>query len=316
MVPRAHANDLGGSIRYPASCCGLFGLKPTRARNPLGPEYGEVVNGGAVEHAVTRTVRDSAALLDATSGPDPGAPYQAPLPARPFLDEVGADPGRLRIAFSAATGDGEPAHPDCLAALDDAVALCTELGHELIETPFPPITPVVGNAIGTYFGAAVAWIGGYWVRKLGREPEPGEIEPLTLAYWEGGKRVSAGDYLLAMDDLNAYSRAVARFFADVDVFLCPTLAEPPLPLGVMTSTPDDPLRAQRASSHFVSYSGVVANITGNPAMSVPLFWGDAGLPIGVHFLGRYLDEATLFRLAGQLEAARPWAGRRPPVWAG
>jgi amidase len=316
MVPMAHANDLGGSIRYPASCCGLFGLKPTRARNPLGPEYGDVVSGGAVEHAVTRSVRDSAALLDATSGWDPGGPYQAPAPARPFLQEVGADPGRLRIAFSGETADGEPAHPDCLAALEDAVALCTELGHEVVETPFPEITPAVGAAIGNFFGAAVAWIGAYWVRKVGRQPEAGEIEPLTMAYWEGGKQISAADYLLAIDDINAYSRDVARFFSGFDTFLCPTLAEPPLPLGAMVSTADDPLRGARASSHFMSYRGVVANLTGVPAMSVPLYWNDAGLPIGVQFIGRYGDEATLFRLAGQLEAARPWADRRPPVWAG
>ena len=145
LVPAAHANDLGGSIRYPASACGLFGLKPTRARNPFGPEYGDVVSGWAVEHAVTRSVRDSAAILDATAGPDVGDPYRAPAPERPFLSEVGADPGRLRIGFTPRTPDGSLGHPDCVAALDDAVRLCTELGHEMIELDLPGLDGATGR---------------------------------------------------------------------------------------------------------------------------------------------------------------------------
>jgi amidase len=316
LVPMAHANDLGGSIRFPASCCGLFGLKPTRARNPLGPEYGEVLAGMAVEHALTRSVRDSAALLDATAGPDLGDPYPAPAPARPFLREVGADPGRLRIAWSARTANGVPAHPDCLAALDDAVRLCAELGHELVERDLPGLTPEFGEATGTTFRAAVAWIVGYWVRRRGREPRDGELEPLTRLWWEEGRRLPAADYLLALDDLRAFARVVARFFASerVDAFLTPTLSEPPVPLGEMVSTADDPLRATERSHSFLGFPAVVANITGAPAMSVPLYRNPAGLPVGVHFLGRFGDEATLLRLASQLEQARPWATR--PVAVG
>jgi amidase len=315
MVAMAHGNDLGGSLRYPASACGLFALKPTRARNPLGPEYGDALGGNAAEHALTRSVRDSAALLDATAGPALGDPYWAPPPAGRFGDEVGADPGRLRIAFTSRTADGSPGHPDCVAALDDAVALCESLGHHVVGLQLPEITPEVGAAIGTGFSAATAWIIAYWTRRLGREPGPGEIEPLTRAFWEAGRQVSAADYLLAVEDTQAYTRRVAEFFTSVDVWLTPTLSEPPAPLGEIVSTEAEPLRALERGGRTVAYSGVIANITGQPAMSVPLWWNDSGVPIGVHFLGRFGDEATLFRLAAQLEQARPWMGRTPPVFA-
>lgn len=319
MVPMAHGNDLGGSIRYPASACGLFGLKPTRARVPLAPEYGDAVSGAAVEHAVTRSVRDCAALLDASAGPAPGDPYPAPPPARPFLEEVGRDPGRLRIAWSARTASGDLGHPDCVAALTDAVILCETLGHDLVEADLPGLTPPVGDAIGTMFNAATAWIIGYWVRRLGKEPGPDDLEPLTRALWDAGRGVPAADYLLAIEDLQAFSRVVARFLAGAphgfDAFLTPTMSEPPSLIGEITSTPDEPLRALERGGRTVAYSGVVANITGNPAMSVPLFWNDAGLPIGIHLLGRHGDEATLFRLASQLETARPWRTRWPPLRA-
>lgn len=295
MVPMAYGNDAGGSIRFPASCCGLFGLKPTRARLPFGPEYGDVFSGLAVEHALTRSVRDSAILLDATAGPDLGDPYWAPPPARPFADEVGAAPGRLRIAFTARPPDGQPVHPDCVAAVQDAASLCAELGHEVFERELPGINERVGTAINVMFGAAVAWIVAYWVRKLGREPEPGEIEPTTRAWAVDGTRISAADYLLAVQDLQAFSRTVARFFTEVDLWLTPTLGEPPLPLATAAN-----------SASFVAFPAWVANATGNPAMSVPLYWNAEGLPIGTHFLGRFGDEATLLRLASQLEQARPW----------
>jgi amidase len=309
----AHANDLGGSIRYPASACGLFGLKPTRARNPIGPEYGDIVSGWACEHALTRSVRDSARLLDATAGHAPGDPYWAPSPARPFEEEVGADPGRLRIAWSARVADGSLGHPDCVAALDHAVALCASLGHELVDVDLPALDETAGTAIGTVFNAATAWIVRYWTRRLGRAPGDDDLEPLTRAYWEAGERVGAGEYLLAIEDLQAYSRRVAEFLTGFDLFLTPTLSEPPAPIGEIVSTPDDPMRALERGGRTVAYSGVVANITGNPAMSVPLWWSSDGLPIGVHFLARFGDEATMFRLAAQLEAASPWAGRRPPI---
>jgi amidase len=313
LVPMAHANDLGGSIRYPASACGVFGFKPTRGRVSLAPEYGEVVGGWAVEHAVTRSVRDSAALLDATAGTEPGDPYQAPAPAGRFVREVGRDPGRLRVGYSGRTADGTPGHPHCLAALDDAVRLCADLGHEVVAASLPEITPDVGAAIGTVYEATTAWIVAYWTRRLGRAPEPGELEPLTEAFWAAGRGHTAADYLLATQDLQGYARRVARFLSTVDVWLTPTLSTPPAPLGEIVSTPEEPWRALERGGATVAYAGVVANITGNPAMSVPLWWSPDGLPIGVHFLGRYGDEATLFRLAGQLESARPWTSRRPPV---
>jgi amidase len=315
MVPFAHANDAGGSIRYPASCCGLFGFKPTRGRNPLGPAYGDAFGGMAVEHALTRSVRDSAALLDATAGPDLGDPYQAPAPAGPFAREVGRDPGPLRIGYSLRAAEGHPVHPDCVAALRETVDLCTELGHSVAERDLPGLTPEVGQAIGTVYNAATAWILRYWIRRLGREPGPDEIEPLTRAFWKQGEQISGGQYLLAIADLQAFARTVAAFLSDLDVWLTPTLALPPLPLGHLVSTPDEPLRAGHRAGPFVAFAGVVANITGGPAMSVPLYWSAAGLPIGVHVLGRYGDDATLFRLAGQLEQARPWADRWPTVSA-
>ena len=170
IVPIAHANDLGGSIRYPASNCGLFGLKPTRARNPLGPEYGDAVSGWAVEHVVTRSVRDSAAVLDATHGPMAGDPLVAPPPDRPFRQEVGADPGILRIGFTARPGGDGTGHADCVIGLDKTVALLAELGHRLVETTLPAFTDAEGEAIGVVFSGATAWIVEYWVRRLGRRP--------------------------------------------------------------------------------------------------------------------------------------------------
>jgi amidase len=315
MVPMAHGNDLGGSLRYPASACGLFGLKPTRGRVSLAPIYGDVLAGWAVEHALTVSVRDSAAVLDAVAGPEPGDPYWPAPPMRRFAEEVGTDPGRLRIAFSPRTAGGGLGHPDCLAALDDAVRLCTALGHELVEADLPAIGSEEAEAIGTAYNAASAWIVDYWARRLGRDPGPDELDPLTRAFREAGQGVSAAGYLRAVEVLQRYARRVAHFLAGYDGWLAPTLSAPPLRLGEITSTADEPMRALERGGTTVEYPHVVANITGNPAMSLPLWENADGLPIGVHVLGRYGDEATLFRLAGQLEAARPWAGRLPPVVA-
>ncbi|MBA2443624.1 MAG: amidase [Rubrobacter sp.] len=315
LVPMAHATDGGGSIRIPASCCGLFGLKPTRARNPLGPAVGDLMSGLVSEHAVTRSVRDSAALLDATSGPAPGDPYAAPPPERPFLREIGADPGRLRIAFSAASATGTPVHEDCSAAARDAAALCAELGHEVEEA-----APALDGELLTH-SFTVLWSSGVAAgiegaaRFLGREPSPEEFEPLTWALYEMGHRRSAPEYLTALGALQRISRQVAGFLSGFDLFLTPTLAEPPLPLGTLDETPEDPLRGFRRSTEYVPFTPL-SNVTGQPAMSVPLFWNGDGLPVGTHFAGRFGDEATLFRLAAQLEEARPWAGYRPPVSAG
>ena len=224
---------------------------------------------------------------------------------RPFLSEIGVDPGRLRIGFSEFTPDGLKGHPDCLDALHDAIALCTSLGHDLVEAELPGLTAETGAAIGTVFDTATAWILRYWIRRVGREPGPDEIEPATRAYWESGRGRSAAAYLEAVEDLQRFARGVARFLTSIDVWLTPTLSTPPPLLGA----------SYDEGQASVRYPAVVANITGNPAMSVPLWWNGAGLPIGVHFLGRFGDEATLFRLGAQLEQARPWAGRVPPISA-
>jgi amidase len=315
MVPMAHGNDLGGSIRYPASACGLFGLKPTRARVPLGPLYGDALSGAGVEHALTRSVRDSALLLDLTAGPQLGDPYPAPSLARPLIQEVGVDPGRLRIAWSARTATGGLGHPDCVAAVNEAAILLDSLGHELVEADLPGLTPKVSAALGTFFDAAVAWIVAYWCRHLGREPRSDELEPLTWAYWQAGQRVTAANYLQAIETTQLFTRTVAAFLTSYDAFLTPTMSAPPAPIGWITSTPEEPYRAVERGGPTIAYAGVVANVTGNPAMSVPMTWNEDGLPIGVHVLGRFGDEATLIKLASQIEAARPWADRLPPIHA-
>jgi len=314
MVPMAHANDGGGSIRIPASCCGLFGLKPTRARNPLGPHYGDMFSGLVAEHAVTRSVRDSAALLDATAGPDVGDPYWAPPPARPFLAEVGADPGRLRIAFTAESGNDAPVHPDCVQAVRDAAALCASLGHQVVEAAPALDRDVLTRSFITLWSAGCAWTIDQWARRTGRTPRQELFEPLTWTLAEMGRGNTAPEYLLALQDLQQVARDVARFFVAHDVWLTPTLGEPPVPLGSFEGGPDDPLHGLRRSAAFVPFTPI-ANVTGQPAMSVPLSWNATGLPVGAHFVGRFGDEATLFRLGAQLEAARPWAARRPPISA-
>jgi amidase len=315
LVPMAHGNDFGGSLRFPASACGIFGLKPTRGRNPLAPAYGDMFGGLVSEHAMTRSVRDSAALLDATARPALGDPYPAPPQARSFAAEVRTDPGRLRIAFTPRTPDGTPGHRDCVAALDDAVRLLDSLGHDLVEADLPGLGWEVGGAVGTVFNAAVAWMVAHWSRVLGRSPGPDDLEPVTRVFLEAGRQTSAADYLLALQDLQAFARTVARFLTSYDCWLTPTMATPPAPLGTIVSTPEQPYLALERGAPTVAYPALVANVTGNPAMSLPLWWNGEGLPVGVHVLGRYGDEATLFRLAGQLEAARPWAGRLPPVHA-
>lgn len=318
LVPVAHANDAGGSIRIPASVCGLFGLKPTRARNPLGPRYGDVFGGMVAEHVLTRTVRDSAALLDVTAGPAPGDPYCAPAHAGTWAAEVGRSPGRLRIAVTRTTPEGSPVHQDVLDALDDTVELLVALGHEVFERDLTELTPEVGSAIGRMYGAGVDWAISYWVRELGREPEPHELEPLTRLYWERSQHVSGGELLMAMTVVQEFTRAlaVATDGRDgFDLWLSPTLAGPPPRLSELVASDDDPTAAEARSAAWVSFPLVTANLTGRPAMSVPLHHNAEGLPIGAHFMGPFGGEATLFRLAGQLEEARPWAGLWPPVSA-
>jgi amidase len=309
----AHGGDGGGSIRIPASCCGLFGLKPTRARTPLGPDLGEDWGGLVVQHALTRSVRDSAALLDATAGPDVGDPYWAPPPERPFLQEVGADPGRLRVAFTTQTLTGTPLHADCVAAVKDAAGLCADLGHEVAEATLKLDPEMLSQrTVSVIAASGAAATVDYWARRLGQTPGPDVLEPLTWGLYEMGRQLTASDYLLGVRSLHRLSRDVARFFGEYDVWLTPTVGEPPLPLGSFDPTPENPVEGFVRAATFVPFTPI-CNVTGQPAMSVPLYWNADGLPVGTHFVGRFGDEATLFRLAAQLEQARPWANRRPPI---
>jgi len=314
IVPMAHGNDGGGSIRIPASCCGLFGLKPTRGRNPLGPDTGDMMSGLVMEHALTRSVRDSAALLDATSGPDTGDPYWAPPKERPFLHEAGADPGKLRVAFTNVAATGAQVHQDCVSAVHEAAQLCSELGHE-VEEAVPEIDGawVLPRFMTLYSAGCAAGID-YCAHYLNLIPTEDKFEPLTWAMYELGRKRTASDYLLALSDLQKLSRDIARFFTKYDILITPTLAEPPVPLGTFDSPVDDAMQGMRRAGAFAPFTPLF-NITGQPAMSMPLFWNSEGLPIGTQFVGRFGDEATLFRLAAQLEEARPWAGRRPPTSA-
>jgi amidase len=314
MVSFAHGNDGGGSIRIPASCCGLFGLKPTRARNPLGPDFGDMFSGLVAEHALTRSVRDSAALLDATSGPEVGDPYWAPPPARPFLQEVGANPGKLRIAFTTTAPSGVQIHPDCITAVNDAVRLCSDLGHEVVEAAPKLNGELMAPMFMVVWSAGCAWTIDGAAGALGRQPTADQFEPGTWALYQMGQKQTGAGYMMALAWIQAASRDVARFMLDYDVWLTPTLGEPPLPLGSFDSPADDPMAGMRRAVQFVPFTPV-CNMTGQPAMSVPLHWNDQGLPVGAHFVGRFGDEAKLFRLAAQLEGARPWADRRPPVSA-
>jgi amidase len=313
IVAMGHANDMGGSIRIPASCCGLFGMKPTRGRTPLGPDFGDIASGLVHQHAVTRSVRDSALLLDAIAGPAPGDPYAAPALSRTFASELSQPPGRLRIAFSKSTLSHAPVHEDCVAAVEGAAKLCAELGHEVVEdAPSIPDFDVVGNAYVTLFFAYAASMIDHLGRVAGRAPARELVEAHSFAAAELGRRNTSADYLGAVSALQRFSRTVAGFFADYAVWLTPTLTEPPLPLGALDSDPESPLVSLFQAGAFVSFTWP-ANATGQPAMSVPLHWNAAGLPIGVQFAGRFGDEATLFRLAAELEQARPWAAKKPPL---
>lgn len=311
-APLANASDGGGSIRIPASCCGLFGMKPSRGRTPAGPVRGEGWCGMTAVHAVTRSVRDSAALLDATSAPDPGAPYQAQPPARPFLEEVGAPPGRLRISLQRATWNGTEVDPDCLTALEDAASLCRELGHEVVDEAFEVDARALGLATSTIIAVDTHAALTQRAEALGRPLAEEDVEPGTWAMASLGASRRGADLLAATRTIHAAGRQLADHLTRFDLVLSPTMAVPPVRLGVLS--PSNPDRAEQLGTLLRSVGFTqLGNATGSPAMSVPLFWSESGLPIGAQFMGRRDDEATLFRLAAQLEAARPWFDRRPAL---
>jgi amidase len=333
MVPLAHGNDGGGSIRIPASCCGLFGLKPTRGRNPVGPDFGELWQGLVCDHVLTRSVRDSAAMLDATAGPDVGALYYAPPPLRPFLDEVATEPGKLRIAYTAEPFLPSVVHEDCIQGLEATVNLCRDLGHELVEA-----TPRIdGNAFARSFLTMICGETRADIEEAeaatGRKATFRDFEPGTWAFGLLGRQITAAEFSEAIRLIQRSARQVGYFFEEHDVLLTPTLAEPPLVTGALQPKGSEAsvlkllgsLNAGRLIKAVASPEALadqvlqfipftpLFNATGQPAMSVPLHWNDQGLPIGMHFVGRYGDEAALFRLAGQLEQAKPWFDRQPKV---
>ena len=316
MVAVGHANDGGGSIRIPASECGLVGLKPTRGRVSLGPDFGDVFSGLVHEHVVTRSVRDTAAVLDAVAGAEPGDPYVAPAPLRPFASEVGADVGPLRIGMITEAG-GTASHPDCVEATESAARLLESLGHR-VERRGPDALdePDLTQHFITLWSTGCAWSLGYWERRTGRAIGADDVEPLTWALAETGRSFAGWQYLAAVEWLQAWSRRLAGFWSDdgFDLLLTPTIAEPPPPLGAFDSPPDNPLQGLFRAASLVPFTPPF-NVSGQPAISLPLHRNDAGLPIGVQLVGAFGREDLLLRVAAQVEAAQPWAAHRPEVSA-
>ncbi len=314
IVPAAHGSDGGGSTRIPASCCGLLGLKPTRGRDPLGPEIGEDWGGLITQGILTRTVRDSAAILDVTSGPEVGAPYGAERPARPFLQEVHSAPPRLRIAYSTQAANQVPVEAVCAVALEQTLKVLVGLGHH-VEQVAPPVirkeyTLARRIVISTSTLLSIRQAGAH----LNREPQAAYFEPVTWAYAEEGKRHSAQEYLLAIQELHRAGRMLSGMLQTFDIWITPVLAKLPVPIGMLDMSSVDLDEFRKRLAEFCPFTGL-ANAGGHPALSIPLDWSVDGLPVGVQFVGRYGDEATLFQLASQLEQARPWAQHKPPIHA-
>jgi amidase len=316
VVAAAHASDGGGSIRIPANHCGLVGLKPTRGRTSFGPGLGERWGGFSSEGFVTRSVRDTAALVDVVSGAMPGDPYSAPPPARPFLAEVGADPGRLRIGLMIrAPRDGE-VHPDCVTAATHAARALEALGH-VVEESHPAAlddASVVGGFL-TVIASSTAQALQAWGEKLGRPLGAEDVEPLTWAIAEIGRGYSAVQYAAAVAANQAWSRRLACWWqGGFDLLLTPTCAAPPPELGHFAPAPDNPLQGFGRAVAFSIFTSPF-NVSGQPAISLPLHWNDAGLPIGIQLVAGTAREDRLLQVAAQLEQVRPWADRIPPVHA-
>jgi Asp-tRNA(Asn)/Glu-tRNA(Gln) amidotransferase A subunit family amidase len=310
IVPAANASDGGGSVRIPASNCGLVGLKVSRGRTPSGPDAGEGWAGLANEHALTRTVRDSAAILDATHGPAPGDPYFAKAPERPFLDEVGRDPGKLRIALMTAPPDGRAVDDACVTEARKAATLCESLGHNVeeagpvfdFEAMLRAIRVVVGGSVG--FGIETR------LHALDRELRQGDVENITKTWAEEGASYSARDFAEAVFALHQVARDFGAFFEDYDVLLSPTLGRVPMKLG------ERPMDGTDLDAYYAHQCDIIPfttpyNAAGAPAISLPLGWSADGLPVGVQFGAAMGNEGLLLRLASQIETAAPWATRRP-----
>ena len=332
MVPVAGGSDGGGSIRIPASCCGVFGLKPTRGRVPTGPDVSDPWRGFAQENVMSRSVRDSAAMLDAIAGPDVGAPYWAPPIKRSYREEVTTDPGRLRIAFTSHPFMGKDVDEDCVKGLNHTARLLEQLGHEVVEAAPEIDKEAFSLSYLTVIAAETCAEVTAIIKLVGQRACILDFEPGTQALAALGKVISAGDYAKALNYLSASSRRIARFFEDHDALLTPTLARPPVPIGSLQMSETESRIVQLQSRlnaawimkalhvidvlaektfDFIPYTAVF-NVTGQPAMSIPLYWNEEMLPVGMQFAARFGAESTLFRLAGQLERAQPWFDRLPP----
>ncbi|MFT7459561.1 MAG: amidase [Planctomycetota bacterium] len=312
MLPAAHAGDGGGSIRVPAAHCGLVGFKPTRARNPQGPDLGEGWSGVGVDHAVTRTVRDTAVLLDTTQGPASGDPYCAPMPPCAFIDEVGKDPACLRIAFTTVAPNGVPVHDECKAAAADAAQLCSDLGHKVEEAAFNFDMAAMVWAYRVIVASNMHNVIKARLQQLGRDLQDDDLEQITRLRAEEYERFTGADYARATQIFHSIGRQVGTFFEKYDILLTPTAAQPPLALGVIDMGAgdldafDDALfRHAPFTAHF--------NVSGNPAISLPLHMSKEGLPVGVHFGGRFGEDGNMLRLAAQIEKIAPWSDRRPAI---
>lgn len=338
IVPMASGTDEGGSIRVPASYCGLFGLKPSRGRNPVGPNFDDEWDGISYSHVLTRSVRDSAAMLDAISGVEPGAPYSIFDPERPFIEEVDHDPKHLRIGIYKQPAFGKNLHPECITAVERTCNLLESLGHEVEETELDFTVEEVAFNLGIILIGNTAALVGKLVQDYGSSMVKRDVELSTYALYSIGKRLKAHDYVKAQRRCRHFGIIMDQIFNTYDLILTPTLGDPPIPVGSSQLSKSEQFSFKLISlfagtvilsNSKLIYSIVeevaqkimktqmpftaIANVTGQPAMSVPLHWSDDGLPCGVQFIGRYGDEAKLFQLAGQLEKAKPWFEKKPPI---
>ena len=312
LVAAGHASDGGGSIRIPASCCGVVGFKPTRGRNSYAPDLGDVAGGVLCDHVVTRSLRDSAAILDATAGPVPGDPNIPCPPERPYREELRSKPGRLRIGLGTVALTGESAHPDCVAAVSAAARACEGMGHHVEECSPQMDSELLFKSFGGVMTAYLGWSVKKWAMQTGCEPDEENFEAVTWRMYQHSLEQTGGDYLLAWQDLYKCCRKFAEFFNAFDIWLTPTLVKPPVPIGYFSYTPETKMQHIERLGHFTGFT-LVSNASGHPAVSLPLHWNEKNLPIGVQLTGRFGDEAALFRLSGQLEQAQPWSHRRPPI---
>jgi amidase len=315
LVPIAHASDGGGSIRIPANHCGLVGLKGSRGRNSFGPDLGERWGGFSAEGFVARSVRDAAAAADIVAGAMPGDPYVAPALARSLSDELASDPGRLRIGTLGVAPRGET-HPDCTTAANDAATLLESLGHDG-EDSYPDALDDESTVRGfvTVISTSTAHALDTWGEKIGRVITESDVEPMTWAVAEIGRQVSGAQYIAAISENHAFGRRLATWWdGGFDLLLTPTCAAPPPPLGTFDAEPGKPLAGFAAAAPYSVFTSPF-NASGQPAISLPLHWNEAGLPVGIQLVAAGGREDLLIRVAAQLEQARPWSGRSAPLHA-